>query len=161
MLRSLTAADRRLGSGGKTRSAQASAIRYETLDGLRGVGALWVMFLHFAPSFGVPSPSHGYLAVDLFFCLSGFVLSKSYAERLKEGMSFAEWMAVRLIRLYPLYSISIVAGALATMIDGMVGSQLHGSDRLIAIATGLLMVPSPTWGVMPELFPLNFVAWSL
>src|SRR5690348_18308068 len=98
MLRSFTAADP--GSGATTRSAQASPSRYETLDGLRGVGALWVMFLHFAPSFGVPSPSHGYLAVDLFFCLSGFVLTKSYAERLKHGMGLAEWMGVRLIRLY-------------------------------------------------------------
>src|SRR6478672_5092554 len=129
MLRSLTEADRRPGSVVAPCSLQSSPSRYETLDGLRGVGALWVMFLHFAPSFGVPSPSHGYLAVDLFFCLSGFVLTKSYAERLKHGMGFAEWMSVRLIRLYPLYFISIIAGALATMIAGMVGSQLHGLDR--------------------------------
>jgi len=119
------------------------------------------MLLHFAPAFGFPAPPHGYLAVDIFFCLSGFVLSKSYAARIEQGMSFKEWIAVRLIRLYPLYFLSIILGGLATFIPGMPGNRLDPTGRFVAIVTGILMVPSPTWHVMPELFPLNFVAWSL
>jgi peptidoglycan/LPS O-acetylase OafA/YrhL len=139
----------------------AAGSRYRTLDGLRGIGALWVVLLHFGPSCGLASPTHGYLAVDLFFCLSGFVLSRSYARKIEAGMSFGEWIAVRLIRLYPLYLLSIVLGVLATSINGMPGSQLTLGQRETAFVTALVMVPSPTWHAMPEMFPLNFVAWSL
>ena len=143
------------------RGIHTMSSRYETLDGLRGVGALWVLLLHFAPDLGLPAPGHGYLAVDLFFCLSGFVLTKSYARRIHQGMGFGQWLSVRLIRLYPLYFLSIVLGALATAVPTMPGGQLDPLERGAALMTGLLMLPSPTWRVMPELFPLNFVAWSL
>lgn len=139
----------------------AQSSRYGTLDGLRGIGALWVMLLHFAPILGLRAPTHGYLAVDLFFCLSGFVLTRSYSARMRDGMSFAEWIGVRLIRLYPLYFLSLVLGVLALFVTRMPASQLSGDGQLVAIATGLLMLPSPTWSRMPEMFPFNFVAWSL
>lgn len=135
--------------------------RYHLLDGLRGIGALWVVLLHFAPDYGVPAPAHGYLAVDLFFCLSGFVLSRSYGARIGRGMGFGAFVAVRLIRLYPLYALSILLGALGALRAGMPGHALGGAGYAAAIVSGMLMLPSPTWGEALEMFPLNFVGWSL
>jgi peptidoglycan/LPS O-acetylase OafA/YrhL len=133
--------------------------RYHTLDGLRGVGALFVVLYHFAPDFGIPAPAHGYLAVDLFFCLSGFVLTRGYAEKLSDGMPFQQWMSVRLRRLYPLFFLSIAIGFALTAIPGFPGSELPASGRIMALGFNLFMLPAPT--AMKATFPLNFVAWSL
>jgi peptidoglycan/LPS O-acetylase OafA/YrhL len=135
--------------------------RYSTLDGLRGIGALFVVLLHFAPSYGSPEPVHAYLAVDMFFCLSGFVLTRGYAGRLVGGISFTEWMGIRLRRLYPLFFLSIILGFVgANLLPDFPGSNLSPSGRGIALASGILMLPSPTWPVK-AMFPLNFAAWSL
>jgi peptidoglycan/LPS O-acetylase OafA/YrhL len=148
--------------GGLTEASWAAdSNRYQTLDGLRGLGAIAVLLLHFGSSLGIPAPAHGYLAVDLFFCLSGFVLTRSYAGKIENGMSFEEWVCVRLIRLYPLYLLSIVLGAVAASSAGMPGSTLSPVGQLTAFGTGVLMIPSPTWNEVPEMFPFNFVAWSL
>ena len=55
----------------------------------------------------------------------------------------------------------MVLGILALLFTRMPASQLNGGEQVIAVATGLLMLPSPTWNRMPEMFPFNFVAWSL
>lgn len=141
--------------------ASRVAGRFQTLDGLRGLGAITVLLLHFGSALGISSPAHGYLAVDLFFCLSGFVLTRSYAVRISNGMKFQEWICVRLIRLYPIYFLSIALGAVGTQFSGMPGSALSSGGKLIAMGTGVLMIPSPTWNEVPEMFPLNFVTWSL
>ena len=63
----------------------ASKPRYEILDGLRGVAALMVIFFHcfetYIPQFGTQIINHGYLAVDFFFVLSGFVIGYAYDDR--------------------------------------------------------------------------------
>jgi len=133
--------------------------RYYTLDGLRGVGALLVVLHHFSPDFSVPSAVRGYLAVDLFFCLSGFVLTRGYGGKLSNGMTLERWIAVRLLRLYPLFFLSIVAGFLCAMLPGFPGSELTEFGKLKALGFNLLMLPAPT--AMKAMFPLNFVAWSL
>ena len=60
----------------------ASKPRYEILDGLRGVAALMVIIFHcletYIPMFGTQIVNHGYLAVDFFFVLSGFVIGYAY-----------------------------------------------------------------------------------
>jgi len=132
--------------------------RYYTLDGLRGVGALFVVLHHFAADFSFATAVRGYLAVDLFFCLSGFVLTRGYAGKLANGMAFEQWMGVRLRRLYPLFFLSIVIGFAGAMF-GLPGSELSPVGRLMALDFNLLMLPAPT--AMRAMFPLNFVAWSL
>ena len=63
----------------------ASKPRYEILDGLRGVAALMVIIFHcletYIPMFGTQIVNHGYLAVDFFFVLSGFVIGYAYDDR--------------------------------------------------------------------------------
>ena len=127
--------------------------RYETLDGLRGVAAIGVMLYHVGSWTGrhglIP---HGYLAVDFFFCLSGFVLAHAYGRREINWLGF---MRQRLIRLWPLIALTMLAGA--TVI-------IEHRERVTGwLGLGLLMVPR-VWvddnGFSP-LFPLNPPAWSL
>lgn len=127
--------------------------RYETLDGLRGVAAIGVMLYHVGSWTGrnglIP---HGYLAVDFFFCLSGFVLAHAYGRREIDWLGF---MRQRLIRLWPLIALTMLAGA--TVI-------IEHRERVPGwLGLGLLMIPR-VWvddnGFSP-LFPLNPPAWSL
>ena len=79
---------------------------YELLDGLRGVAALVVIWYHVFEGFAA-SPvdqrfNHGYLAVDFFFILSGFVVGYAYDDRWKRRtLSFGGFIKRRLIRLHP------------------------------------------------------------
>jgi hypothetical protein len=79
----------------------ATKRRYVALDGLRGMAALIVMALHSGRFLGVWVPRFGYLAVDLFFLLSGFVLAYSYEHRFRLGMAASEFLIARVVRLYP------------------------------------------------------------
>jgi len=61
---------------------------FEILDGLRGVAAIAVVIFHFM-EITIPDPknnfiAHAYLAVDFFFCLSGFVIAYAYDDRLSK-----------------------------------------------------------------------------
>ena len=84
--------------------------RYEILDGLRGVAAIIVIIFHFFElySFGNPAKqivNHGYLAVDFFYVLSGFVIGYAYDDRW-DRMSYWDFYKRRLIRLHPMVIIS-------------------------------------------------------
>jgi peptidoglycan/LPS O-acetylase OafA/YrhL len=81
---------------------------FVVLDGLRGVAAIAIVFFHLALIRG-DLPGEGYLAVDFFFVLSGFVLAHAYGSRLQQGsMSFGRFVLIRMIRLYPLYFLGSV-----------------------------------------------------
>src|ERR1041385_8149717 len=100
------------------------ASRFEALDLLRGLAALAVVAFHVPHIPGTLSLApRGYLAVDLFFALSGFVLAYAYGAELARGGNIRRFMVQRLIRLYPLYLIALLAGALlalnALVLDGM------------------------------------------
>lgn len=77
--------------------------RYEILDGLRGVAAVIVVMFHLFETYskGVPYQilNHGYLAVDFFFVLSGFVVGYAYDGRWSKGMTFGNFCKRRIIRL--------------------------------------------------------------
>src|SRR5262249_19215172 len=91
-----------------------------------------------------------YLAVDVFFALSGFVLAHSYERKLLTDLSLVGFMRIRLRRLYPLYFLALVVGGLIAL--------GRGEDVTAAFTTGLLFLPAPQGDV---LFPLNVPAWSL
>jgi peptidoglycan/LPS O-acetylase OafA/YrhL len=84
--------------------------RFGTLDGLRGVAVMVVVLYHAGIIFGAWISRFGYLAVDLFFALSGFVLSHAYDNRFVGGMRVAEFLYLRVVRLYPLYFLGLVLG---------------------------------------------------
>ncbi|MDE5657355.1 MAG: acyltransferase [Muribaculaceae bacterium] len=147
--------------------------RYELLDGLRGVAAVLVIWYHFFEGFAT-SPTdqimnHGYLAVDFFFVLSGFVLGYAYDDRWSRGMTARRFMLRRIIRLQPMVVLAVIFGALAYLLQGSVkwdGTAVPACNVLLALLLGLFMIP-----VLPgmraevrgngEMFPLNGPGWSL
>jgi peptidoglycan/LPS O-acetylase OafA/YrhL len=82
------------------------AKRFVALDSLRGICAVMVAIYHFSTvSFvaSLPFIENGFLFVDFFFVLSGFVIASSYGDRLRNGFSITRFMFLRLGRLYPLH----------------------------------------------------------
>jgi peptidoglycan/LPS O-acetylase OafA/YrhL len=129
------------------------AHRFAVLDGMRGVAAVAVLTIHAGDLFQPFRFRSGYLAVDLFFVLSGFVIAHSYENR---GLSAVQFLKVRWRRLYPLYALGTLAGALVAMIvPGTVPPAFV--PRALALNLALL----PAFGTGLRLFPLDFPAWSL
>lgn len=138
---------------------------FYALDAIRGVAAVLVVCLHEFQSFaGVPHPFSGYLAVDLFFLLSGYVIASAYDRRLASGMPFGTFLKLRLIRLYPLYLVGFLIGLARVLVQFQVGVN---PPPAVPFAWGsvmeLLMLPTPmTIGWQYDtLFFLNPPAWSL
>ena len=145
---------------------------YEILDGLRGVAALMVIFYHIFEGFAT-SPfdqrfNHGYLAVDFFFALSGFVIGYAYDDRWKK-MKISDFFKRRLIRLQPMIVLSAIFGAITFCIQGSVkwdGTSVPMSMIMLALLMTMFLIPaSPGAGAEVrgnnEMYPLNGPAWSL
>ena len=115
--------------------------RFVTLDALRGVAAIGVMLYHSMPASPLVIPG-GYLAVDLFFVLSGFVIALTYEDKLREGMSAREFLTLRAIRLWP----ALLVGAIVAI------ALEHGHAGM------LFLLPSP---YSDTLYPSNPPLWSL
>lgn len=130
-------------------------LRFVALDGLRGVAALVVLFYHsVGPTYGLDGFRGGYLAVDFFFMLSGFVVASAYEQRLADGLTLGGFARIRVARLYPTIAAGVLVGAAAFLADG---NSL--SATLSATALALLMVPDLRH---PDgLFPSNGPQWSL
>ena len=143
----------------------AQASRFDTLDMLRGVAALAVVTLHFDTFLGGPALlPHAYLAVDLFFALSGFVLAQAYGQLLAEGWSVREFMIRRFIRLYPLYFLFTIFGWVV-LAAGLMGPRYSvRPDHLLAgLGANLIFLPAPVFAPTGSefLFPALPPAWSL
>lgn len=149
----------------------ASKPRYAILDGLRGVAALVVILFHgfetYIPFFGTQHINHGYLAVDFFFVLSGFVIGYAYDDRW-DRMSTWSFFKRRLIRLHPMVVAGTLFGACLFFFGESDYFSLIGGIEpwkfFLCIVLGLLMIPAGTgldirgWG---ETNSLNGPNWSL
>ena len=146
---------------------------YELLDGLRGVAALLVICYHIFEGFAT-SPldqhfNHGYMAVDFFFILSGFVLGSAYDDRWKTTLTLKGYFKRRLIRLHPMVIMGALLGAVSYCIQGSVkwdGTQVPFTMVLIALLLNLFLLPVvPGTGAdvrgNNEMYPLNGPSWSL
>jgi hypothetical protein len=145
---------------------------YDLLDGLRGVAALMVIFYHVFEAFAT-SPidqqfNHGYLAVDFFFILSGFVIGYAYDDRWKT-MTTKDFIKRRLIRLHPMVVLGAVLGVIAFYIQGCEkwdGTHVSISMVMLALLINLFLIPAvpgsgPEIRGNGEMFPLNGPSWSL
>lgn len=148
---------------------------YELLDGLRGVAALLVIWYHvfegyaFAGGGLIKSINHGYLAVDFFFMLSGFVISYAYDDRWNKTMSLKDFFKRRLIRLHPMVIMGAVIGVIFFFIQGGVkwdGTEVPFSLVMLSLLLGILFIPAipgASYDVRGngEMFSLNGPSWSL
>ncbi len=139
---------------------------FEILDGLRGIAALSIVVFHFMEwvytDYSKNFIGHGFLAVDFFFCLSGFVIAYAYDDRI-EKTSVATFFKKRIIRLHPMVLIGTVLGLLGLLLDPFAGHLEYSSGRLILIfICSVLLIPFPVMGDRAfNLFGLNAPAWSL
>jgi peptidoglycan/LPS O-acetylase OafA/YrhL len=144
--------------------------RYEVLDGLRGVAALMVIVFHcfetYVPTFGTQIVNHGYLGVDFFFALSGFVIGYAYDDRW-DRMTTWGYFKRRLTRLHPMVIAGTVVGAALFFFSGSYFPQTlstPGWKFALCFIMGLLMIPCGMgldirgWG---ELNSFNGPNWSL
>lgn len=139
---------------------------FEILDGLRGVAAISVVLFHFMEIIFLPNENfmaHSFMAVDFFFCLSGFVIAYAYDSRV-EKIGVWQFIKLRLIRLHPLVIIGSVLGLLTFLLDpfsDFYSAYGFGKTILLFLAS-VFLIPYP---VMSErffnLFNLNAPAWSL
>ena len=145
---------------------------YDILDALRGVAAIAVVCYHLfeAIAFSAGDPEqkmfHGFLAVDFFFILSGFVMGYAYDNRWG-SMSLGGFIRRRLIRLHPMVVMGVVIGLVAFVSQGSLrwdGTHVDLSTVLWCALLGLFLIPS--FGHLDvrgntEMFPLNGPHWSL
>jgi len=142
---------------------------YDILDGLRGVAALLVITYHVFECFDWSPVPHGYLAVDFFFVLSGFVIGYAYDSRWGEGLSVGNFFKRRLIRLHPMVIIGAIIGAICFLVQGSVrwdGTHVSTGWVMLAMLLGMFMLPLYPGAAADvrgngELFPLNGPSWSL
>lgn len=144
---------------------------YEILDGLRGVAAIAVVLFHLFETYATNTMTqivnHGYLAVDFFFVLSGFVIGYAYDDRWGK-MTTWDFFKRRLIRLQPMVLAGSAIGAMLFYFTGADVFPLVMSTPwwwvVIAFIIGSLMIPAPeTFDLRgwQETYSLNGPAWSL
>lgn len=140
---------------------------FDILDGLRGLAAIVVVIFHFMeiiqPDFTHNFIAHGFLAVDFFFCLSGFVIAYAYDNR-ADNMGIWSFVKRRLIRLHPLVIIGSILGILTFYLDPYSNlPELYSlKETALIFLASMFMIPYP---VVAErfynLFNLNAPSWSL
>ena len=148
----------------------ASKPRYEILDGLRGVAALMVVIFHcfetYVPVFGTQIVNHGYLAVDFFFVLSGFVIGYAYDDRW-DRMTTWGYFKRRLTRLHPMVVAGMLVGAALFFFSGSYfpkTQEVEGWKFVLCFVMGLFMIPCGKgldirgWN---EMNSFNGPAWTL
>ncbi|HVJ02721.1 MAG TPA: acyltransferase [Sphingomonas sp.] len=138
-------------------------MRIAPLTGLRGIAAVAVMLYHIphSPAFGafaMPLFSRAYLCVDLFFILSGFVISIGYHERVVKHLgasSYGDFLLNRMARVWPLHFV-VGLVFLARILLNVSGEQSVALTPA-NLFTNLLMIESWGWGTQA----LAGNAWSV
>lgn len=151
--------------------------RFELLDGLRGVAAMLVVAFHLSECFSYDPVdkylNHGYLAVDFFFVLSGFVIGYSYDDRWRSGqqresMTLWQFCKRRLIRLQPMVFFGSFLGFLCFYFgDCPTYSKIPEATVWMLLGSTLLsafLIPQPnSWNLrgVEEMSSINVPEWSL
>ena len=129
------------------------------LDGLRALAVAGVVTYHVGAEW-LPG---GFLGVDLFFALSGFILTHTYLERLGprlKGRRTLDFWWLRLARIYPVHLVMLVVAGVAVVAQARVTGEALDRDWLTPwdFIKNLLLIQE--WGPNPQR-GWNFVAWSL
>jgi peptidoglycan/LPS O-acetylase OafA/YrhL len=135
-----------------------------TLDAMRGLAALAVVAFHVHGLLAPIDFGHAYLAVDLFFGLSGLVIARAYGARFDAGLTPVVFMRMRVVRLYPLYALGTLLGVLLVMLALRWGNMppIDPTALTLALVAAALMLPAPLpIEAIGRLAPFNVAAWSL
>jgi peptidoglycan/LPS O-acetylase OafA/YrhL len=146
--------------------------RYEVLDGMRGIAAITVMLYHYSKHLDHPIFGGAGTAVDLFFILSGFVISYSYGARLQSGMGYFEYVMKRVIRIYPMFIMGVIigvpvlyllarAGVATAPMRSIAGSLFYNSVFMPDFNNFQVRNMGANDGTLGEVFPTDPPAWSL
>lgn len=152
-------------------SSLSTKSHYPILDGLRGVAAIIVVTFHLTEPSGTGHldilVNHGYLAVDFFFLLSGFVIGYAYDDRWQK-MNVGTFLKRRIERLQPMVILGMTLGAMGFYYtDSTIWPLIHTVPlwkMLLVMLIGYTILPIPLsldirgW---QEMHPLNSVGWSL
>lgn len=132
------------------------APRFHGLDMLRGTAAILCMLYHVQMEFKVGSGPFlmGFLAVDLFYAASGYVMARSFASRRSAGGGLGDFVAGRFRRLWLPYAVGCLLGAAVVLRAGWDPARVFPSLALM-----LLFLPSPFIG--KGVFGLNSPGWTL
>jgi peptidoglycan/LPS O-acetylase OafA/YrhL len=137
---------------------------FPILDGLRGTAAILVVIFHLFeavyPDMSVHPMHHGYLAVDFFYLLSGFVVGYAYDDRWGR-MTLKDFFKIRLIRLHPMVILSVAIGAIAFWFDPFQTGSVGLGKLLLTMLIGFTLLPSPDVRGWRETHSLNGPCWSL
>lgn len=143
---------------------------YNILDGFRGIAAITVLCFHvfeaFATSHLDQQINHGYLAVDFFFILSGFVMGYAYDDRAKV-MTTADFLKRRFIRLHPMVVLGALIGAAIFYLQGCEVwdvSKVSVTMLIVATLLNIFLIPATPGSEIRgvgEMYPLNGPSWSL
>ncbi|MCB5206101.1 acyltransferase family protein [Methylovorus mays] len=139
--------------------------RFILMDGLRGIAALCVFIGHLTQHNGKFIFQSSPLAVDMFFCLSGFVIAWSYSKKITSGMSFKMFASKRLVRLYPMFLIGLFFGVVAYFVKKIsTGTAISNSDMFNSLLLNSFYLPFISKNEslsLSGIFPLNPPSWSL
>jgi peptidoglycan/LPS O-acetylase OafA/YrhL len=128
--------------------------RLAGVDGLRGIAALCVLAYHLMPYVAGIWPGNAYLAVDFFFMLSGYVMSRTYEVRLSSGLTSAAFLWLRWKRLWP----TIFTGSLIGLPWFLAVIGVDGIGDMLVIIANLLLIPTFAFN---RSYPLNGPVWSI
>ncbi|MES2987631.1 MAG: acyltransferase, partial [Pseudomonadota bacterium] len=135
------------------------------LTSVRGLAAWMIVLFHirdampWLPHKLLAVLNHGYLAVDFFFLLSGFVIWNSYAERIREGGAAAlpEFFKRRIARIWPLHIVMLGFGLALALLLNAAGRDTHDFP-LSELPLHVLLLQN--WGFTSHL-SWNDPAWSI
>lgn len=144
-------------------SSMVPRTAFPAINGMRGTAALAVAVFHAYPLFGMQVAPSGYLAVDLFFVLSGCVIACAYDAKLGAGMRPLDFMKIRLIRFMPFYLVGLTFGLILELALIVTGSPyaIKPPNLVLAVIFALFFLPLPASIARRDIFPLNVPAWSL
>ncbi len=152
-----------------TRRPAGQAGQIPALTAIRGLAAWWIVIYHFrdalpaaTPGWVMDAASGGYLAVDLFFELSGFVIALNYAAKIRGGGSrkILEFYALRLGRIYPLHIFMLLLFCLNPLAIALFSAKADPGIRYNLEYFGLSALLMQNWGLASEL-AWNVPAWSI
>lgn len=138
-------------------------LNLKSLTSLRFFAAMWVVAYHFWPNLGLPMPAvvaKGYLGVELFFVLSGFILCHVYLEGFGQGrFNYRAFLWARLARIYPVHLAVLLGLMLLIAAAALVGISA-GDKMLVWSSLPAQLTLTQAWGLSP-LGGWNHPSWSI